>query len=278
MPELPEVETTRLAISPRLINQTIARIEIRHRRLRLPVSPELESVCPDKQILAVIRRAKYLLLQLSDGFILVHLGMSGHLQIVPLGTAAGKHAHIDLILTSGEVLRYHDPRRFGLWLYLPHSPFQHPLLSHLGPEPLADHFDGDYLFERSRNKKQAIKSFIMNNEMVVGVGNIYASESLFLSSIHPHQPAGSLTRDDCCKLAECIKQVLHQAIAAGGTTLQDFFSPDGKPGYFTNELHVYGRKNLPCFKCDTLIDTIKTGGRASAWCPTCQPLQAHVCK
>jgi len=272
MPELPEVETTRLAITPFLMNQTIRRIHVRQGRLRLPVSPELHNGCQGLHIVAIIRRAKYLLLQLSDGFVLIHLGMSGHLQIVAEGTLAGKHAHIDLVLESGDILRYHDPRRFGLWLYLPHSPYQHPLLAHLGPEPLSDLFHGDYIWQRARNKKQAVKSFIMSNDIVVGVGNIYATESLFLSAIHPQRPAGSLTETECDRLAQHIKQVLQQAIAVGGTTLQDFYSPDGKPGYFANNLYVYGRKNQACLCCQSTIDAARIGGRTSAWCPQCQPL------
>lgn len=272
MPELPEVETTRLAITPFLMNQTIREIEVRQSRLRLPVSPELHEACQGRRIVAIIRRAKYLLLQLSEGFVLIHLGMSGHLQIVPEGAPATKHAHIDLVLTSGQILRYHDPRRFGLWLYLQHSPYQHPLLAHLGPEPLSGLFHGEYLWQRAGNKKQAIKSFIMTNDIVVGVGNIYATESLFLSAIHPQRPAGSLTQIEFNTLSHHIKQVLQQAITAGGTTLQDFYSPDGKPGYFVNKLNVYGRKNEACFQCKGIIDTMRIGGRTSSYCPECQPL------
>lgn len=272
MPELPEVETTRAAIEPHLLQQRIKAIDVRQGRLRLPVSPELYQACNGRRIEAVLRRAKYLLLQLSEGFILVHLGMSGHMQIVPAGTPPGKHAHVDLLLESGLVLRYYDPRRFGLWLYLDHSPWQHALLAHLGPEPLSDGFDATYLWQRSRNKKQAIKSFIMSNDIVVGVGNIYATESLFLSAIHPLRAAGTLDLDECQTLTHHIRQVLQQAIAVGGTTLQDFYSPEGKPGYFANHLHVYGRKNLACFRCDTLVDAARIGGRTSTFCPGCQPL------
>ncbi|MGQ3891632.1 bifunctional DNA-formamidopyrimidine glycosylase/DNA-(apurinic or apyrimidinic site) lyase [Legionella sp. CNM-4043-24] len=276
MPELPEVETTRLAITPFLINQRISHIEVRQSRLRLPVSMELQNGCQGMTVEAVIRRAKYLLLQLNEGFILIHLGMSGHLQIVPVGTIATKHAHIDMILDSGHMLRYHDPRRFGLWLYLPHSPYQHALLTHLGPEPLSDLFNGNYLWQRAQGRKQAIKSFIMNNDTVVGVGNIYATESLFLSGIHPLRAAGSLTRDECENLSRHIKQVLEQAISVGGTTLQDFYAPDGKPGYFASKLYVYGRKNQTCMRCEDFIDACQIGGRTSAWCPGCQPLGLQV--
>jgi formamidopyrimidine-DNA glycosylase len=270
MPELPEVETTRLAISPCLLNETIKTVVIRHQQLRFPVSRELSS-CAGKKIVGVFRRAKYLLIQLSEHHILLHLGMSGHLRIVTSESAAGKHDHIDLQLTNGLILRYHDPRRFGLWLYITENPLHHPLLSHLGPEPLTDSFNAEYMMQRATGKKQNIKSFIMNNQIVVGVGNIYATESLFLSGIHPLTPAKSLSYDAFCTLSTHIKNILDQAIIAGGTTLKDFFA-DGKPGYFANNLQVYGRKNKPCFNCESLIELVKINGRSTTFCPTCQSI------
>lgn len=272
MPELPEVETTRRGISPFLLNQTIKAVIIRQPRLRLPISPELNTLCIGQKIIAVKRLAKYLLLELSQGYLLNHLGMSGHLRIVDTQSIVGKHDHLDLILGNGCILRYNDPRRFGLWLYFAENPSQHRLLKQLGPEPLDPNFDGEYLFQRAKNKNKSIKSFIMTNEIVVGVGNIYATESLFLSGIHPSIPAGSLNKEQCINLVKQIKIVLQQAIDAGGTTLRDFYGSDGKPGYFVNNLQIYGRKNQPCFRCNHLIEALNIGGRNSAFCPNCQKL------
>lgn len=273
MPELPEVETTRLAISAYLANQTIKYIVVRKSELRLPVPIALETDCPGQKISAVTRRAKYLILELSIGYILIHLGMSGHLRLIAPGQEPKKHDHIDLILNNGTIMRYSDPRRFGLWLYLEDNPIHHKLLSHLGPEPLTDDFNAHYLFQRAQNKKQSIKSFLMNNDIVVGVGNIYAAESLFLAGIHPLQPAGSLSLPQFASLVAYSKEVLTQAIHLGGTTLRDFYSLEGKPGYFINRLQVYGRNDKPCFKCNSSIKTIRIAGRASAFCPICQPLR-----
>ncbi|CEK11915.1 bifunctional DNA-formamidopyrimidine glycosylase/DNA-(apurinic or apyrimidinic site) lyase [Legionella hackeliae] len=270
MPELPEVETTRLGITPDLVNKVITAIHVRQPKLRLMVPP-LDDLCRGQQILAVTRRAKYLLIHLSKGYILIHLGMSGHLRFVKPKLAPEKHDHIDMILNDGCILRYNDPRRFGLWLYTL-EPENHPLLTHLGPEPLSNDFDGNYLGQKAKNKRQAIKTLIMRSEIVVGVGNIYATESLFLAGIHPQTPAGLLSQEQLNKLVLFIRQVLQQAIHAGGTTLRDFYASDGKPGYFTNRLQVYGRKNYPCYQCNHLIQVITIGSRSSAYCPQCQPL------
>ncbi|KTD28029.1 bifunctional DNA-formamidopyrimidine glycosylase/DNA-(apurinic or apyrimidinic site) lyase [Legionella maceachernii] len=271
MPELPEVEITRQGISPFLLYQTITATVIRHQQLRLVVPPDLQQRCVGKQVKAISRRAKYLLFELSEGFLLNHLGMSGHLRIVTQDVAPGKHDHLDLILSNGKVLRYNDPRRFGLWLYIEKNPDHHPLLAHLGPEPLSETFNPTYLFSRARGKTQNIKAFIMRNDIVVGVGNIYATESLFKAGIHPLTAAGRVTFADFAKLAPSIKQVLQQAIHAGGTTLRDFYAADGKPGYFVNKLQVYGRKNMPCYQCSTTVETVTIAGRTSAFCPVCQP-------
>lgn len=270
MPELPEVETTRLAISPYILHHTIANIITRHDRLRLPVSPDLQRAV-GQQVTLVQRRAKYLVFHLSKGYLLIHLGMSGHLYIAKIDTRPGRHDHIDLVLTNGFILRYQDPRRFGLWLFLSENPYQHPLLSHLGPEPLSEQFNADYLFDCARKKTQTIKSFIMNNKIVVGVGNIYATESLYLAGIHPQNPAGSLPRSRIEALVDAIQSILKKAITAGGTTLRDFYALDGKPGYFANDLQIYGRKNQVCFQCHALIDSIRIAGRNSSFCPNCQP-------
>lgn len=271
MPELPEVEITRLGISPFLLDQTITDLVVRHQQLRLAIQPDLRQLCVGKQIKAISRRAKYLLFDLSEGYLLNHLGMSGHLHIVRQDVAAGKHDHVDFILSNGKVLRYNDPRRFGLWLYIEKNPEQHPLLAHLGPEPFSREFNPEYLSARAHSKIQTMKAFIMRNDIVVGVGNIYATESLFYAGIHPLTPASQTTYDEFAKLVSSITQVLQQAINAGGTTLRDFYSAEGKPGYFTNKLQVYGRKNLPCYQCGTTIETLTIAGRNSAYCPVCQP-------
>ena len=271
MPELPEVETTKQGITPFLVNQTILCVTIRQPQLRLPVTPNLNTLCSGKVLLAISRRAKYLLLHLSEGNVLIHLGMSGHLRIVNAQSPVSKHDHIDLCLMNGSILRYNDPRRFGLWLFIQDNPLTHRLLTHLGPEPLTDHFNGDYLHLCAYRKTQCIKSFIMNNKIVVGVGNIYAAESLFLAGIHPKTAAGALSKEQMLCLSYFIKQVLQQAISAGGTTLRDFYAADGKPGYFSNELNVYGRQKNHCYVCKTIIEAIVIAGRTSAFCPKCQP-------
>lgn len=271
MPELPEIETTKRGISPLLINQDIINVTVRHTRLRLPVTPELHHLCANKRVLNITRRAKYLLLQLSEGYIVIHLGMSGHLRIVNAQTSIRKHDHIDLGLSNGTILRYNDPRRFGLWLYIPDAPLEHPLFKHLGPEPLTDEFSADYLSKRACYKKQCIKSFIMDNRVVVGVGNIYAAESLFLAKIHPQTAAGQVPEDKMRHLTGHIKKVLQNAIQAGGTTLRDFYAADGKPGYFSQALNVYGRQYKPCHVCETIIEALNIAGRNSAFCPKCQP-------
>lgn len=272
MPELPEVETTKEGIKPHLENQVIESIIVRNPRLRLPIVSNINDLCANQKIFTVSRRAKYILIKLGRGSLLIHLGMSGHLRIIPSNSPPEKHDHVDLNLKNQLSLRYCDPRRFGLFHYLPDDPYQHPLLTHLGPEPLGEGFDHDYLYQKTRHKNQAIKSFIMNNDVVVGVGNIYATESLFLAGIHPQRPAKTLSYEDCLHLAQHIKAILCAAIKAGGTTLKDFYAYDGKPGYFTLSLKVYGRKNQACSHCSCAIESQVIGGRASAFCPNCQPL------
>lgn len=272
MPELPEVETTKRGIQPHLEGQAISAVIVRNGKFRIPVPLEINTLCAGKTIKAVQRRAKYLLIQLSSGYLLIHLGMSGHLRVVPEQTPPGKHDHIDIQLTNGSALRFCDPRRFGLFVYINENPHQHALLSHLGPEPLSQAFTADYLYQRIRTKAQPIKSVIMNPEVVVGVGNIYAAESLFLTGVHPLSPAKNLQEETCSLLTGHIKTILAKAIEAGGTTLRDFYAFDGKPGYFRLSLNVYGRKNQPCLQCDNPIDALIIGGRNSAFCPQCQPI------
>ncbi|MCW8408657.1 bifunctional DNA-formamidopyrimidine glycosylase/DNA-(apurinic or apyrimidinic site) lyase [Legionella sp. PATHC035] len=270
MPELPEVETTKEGIKPHLEGQTIQGVIVRNPKLRIPVPDNLASFCVGKKIIAVTRRAKYILMQLSTGHLLIHLGMSGHLRIVSAQSKPDKHDHIMMMLDNGLELRFCDPRRFGLFLYIQENPYQHQLLAHLGPEPLLDEFNGLYLFQRAKNKNKPIKSLIMDNDIVVGVGNIYASESLFLANIHPNTPAKMLSEEQCDRLTTQIKEVLKQAIISGGTTLRDFYAFDGKPGYFSISLKVYGRKNQPCLCCQRPIESLIIAGRNSFFCPTCQ--------
>ncbi|CEG55915.1 bifunctional DNA-formamidopyrimidine glycosylase/DNA-(apurinic or apyrimidinic site) lyase [Legionella fallonii] len=273
MPELPEVETTRQGIKIHLEGQIISDIKVRNPNLKVPVCHNIDELCIGKKITAISRRAKYLLLHLSKGYILIHLGMSGHLRIIPSSMKPEKHDHIDLLITNGLALRYCDPRRFGLFLYIEENPHLHPLLSGLGPEPLSDEFTSDYLYQRTRNKSQPIKALIMNNKIVVGVGNIYATESLFLSGIHPITPAQKITEITASSLTLQIKQILKSAIDVGGTTLRDFYTSEGKPGYFSQSLRVYGRRNQLCLQCNQIIESIVIGGRHSAFCPQCQPLK-----
>ncbi|AFJ48936.1 bifunctional DNA-formamidopyrimidine glycosylase/DNA-(apurinic or apyrimidinic site) lyase [Shimwellia blattae] len=268
MPELPEVETSRRGIEPYLVGQTILHIEIRNGRLRWPVSEALYALS-DKPILSVQRRAKYLLLELPEGWIIIHLGMSGSVRILPDAPAAGKHDHVDLVLSNGTVLRYTDPRRFGAWLWA-RSLENHPVLAHLGPEPLSEDFTGAYLHASGARKKIAVKPWLMDNKLVVGVGNIYASESLFAAGIHPDRAAQSLSVAECERLAQEIKTVLQRSIAQGGTTLKDFLQSDGKPGYFAQELQVYGREGEPCRVCGTAISATKHGQRRTFYCRHCQ--------
>jgi formamidopyrimidine-DNA glycosylase len=270
MPELPEVETTKQGIKLHLEGQIIDKITLRNSQLRLPVPLDIDRLCAGKKIHAITRRAKYILIHLNQGYILIHLGMSGHLRLVPNAIKPEKHDHIDVTITSGLTLRYCDPRRFGLFLYIDNNPYLHPLLAHLGPEPLSENFTSNYLFQKTRNINQPIKSLIMNNQVVVGIGNIYATESLFQTGIHPKTTARTITMDACLSLTLQIKKILQSAIKAGGTTLRDFYTFDGKPGYFSLSLQVYGRKKKPCFQCGSIIESVIISGRHSAFCPQCQ--------
>ncbi len=244
MPELPEVETSRRGIEPYLVGHSIQYAVVRNARLRWPVSEQILTLS-DRLVLSVQRRAKYLLIELENGWIIVHLGMSGSLRMLREENEdeAGKHDHVDLVISNGMILRYTDPRRFGAWLWCEDLATS-SVLAHLGPEPLSEAFNGDYLYEKSRNKRTLIKPWLMDNKLVVGVGNIYASESLFSAGILPDRPAGSLSKAEAERLVKTIKAVLQRSIEQGGTTLRDFLQSDGKPGYFAQELQVYGRENL----------------------------------
>ncbi len=270
MPELPEVETTLRGIRPSLLNQQIQALIVRNRSLRWPVPDGLEGLLAGETVNTLVRRGKYILIGTDAGTALLHLGMSGSLRIIDDDTPAAKHDHIDIVLSSGKVIRFNDPRRFGSLLWSDKDPLQHKLLAALGPEPLTDEFDGDYLYAKSRNRKVSIKQLIMNSNIVVGVGNIYASESLFRAGIRPTRQAGKVSKKRYLKLVEEIKTVLADAIEMGGTTLRDFHGSDGKPGYFRIKLKVYGRAGDPCEKCGSEIKHIVQGQRATYYCTSCQ--------
>jgi len=269
MPELPEVETSRRGIAPWMEGQEVLAVTVRDRRLRWPVPEDVDRRLPGQRIRAVGRRAKYLLLDTDAGTAMLHLGMSGSVRIIDQDEPAGLHDHVDILLGNGKSLRFRDPRRFGslLWTEDPHS---HALLRNLGPEPLTGDFGGDYLWQQARGRKIAIKPFIMNAGIVVGVGNIYASEALFRAGIHPKRRAGRVARPRMHRLADAIKSVLQRAIDAGGTTLRDFHGGDGEPGYFSRQLDVYDREDLPCRNCDAPIRSIVLGQRSTYYCKICQ--------
>lgn len=269
MPELPEVETTRRGVAPYVCNHVIEKIDIFEPRLRWPVPGSIEKL-QGRQIHSVDRRAKYLLFRFGDGTMIVHLGMSGSLRLCSSGEQRRRHDHVVFTLSTNQQLRFHDPRRFGCILWHTGADESHALLAHLGPEPLADAFDGDYLFHRSRKRKLAIKNFIMDNQVVVGVGNIYASEALYLSSIRPGRAAGRVTRTEYQHLAANIRSVLSDAIEVGGTTLRDFVNSSGEPGYFQQSLNVYGRRGEACRVCGQTIRQRNIGQRSSFYCPVCQ--------
>jgi formamidopyrimidine-DNA glycosylase len=270
MPELPEVETTRRGITPHVTGRSVAHLLVREPRLRWPVPRELIEGLPGQTIEAVGRRGKYLLLKTAAGTVLVHLGMSGSLRVIEATAAAGPHDHVDIIFTDGRALRLRDPRRFGSLLWTTHPPEEHPLLRDLGPEPLGGEFSGDYLFNASRGRRVAVKLFLMNSHVVVGVGNIYASEALFLAGIHPLRAAGRIGRERYHRLAAAIRRVLNESITAGGTTLRDFTNGVGEPGYFAIQLRVYGRGGKPCSRCHHSIREIRQGQRSTFYCPVCQ--------
>ncbi len=270
MPELPEVETTRRGIAPYIEGKTVQDVVLRQRRLRWPVPARLQSALPGQVVISVGRRGKYLFLCTAVGTVVIHLGMSGSLRLVGHDEPAGKHDHVDIVFAGDIVLRMRDPRRFGAVLWTSRPPLQHKLLAALGPEPLGEAFDAEYLYRRSRGRRLAIKPFIMDSKIVVGVGNIYASEALFRAGIRPGMAAGRLSRPRCACLVSAIREVLAEAIEAGGTTLRDFVSGEGRPGYFQQALQVYGRGGEPCEVCATAIRQVMQGQRATYYCPQCQ--------
>lgn len=271
MPELPEVETTRRGIAPHVEGRRVASVQVRQRRLRLEVTAGLEHTLVGQRLERIERRGKYLLLRCAGGTVILHLGMSGSLRVTEAGGAPpGPHDHVDIGFDNGAMLRLRDPRRFGLLVWTPDDPRDHPLLRHLGPEPLADGFDGAWLHARARGRRTAVKPFLMDSRTVVGVGNIYASEALHGAGIHPLRAAGRISAERYEALADAIGDVLRAAIRSGGTTLRDFRGGDGQPGYFATRLAVYGRDGEPCHGCGGTIRCIRQAQRATYYCPACQ--------
>ena len=275
MPELPEVETTRNGLAPHLIGARVDKILLRRPNLRWPIPVEIQTLS-GQVISAVTRRAKYLLMHTDAGSALWHLGMSGSLRILEASVEPREHDHVDWLLDTGKNLRFYDPRRFGCLMFQALDTI-HPLLAALGPEPLPEHasatmpeFNAEYLYARSRERSQVVKSFLMDQATVVGVGNIYVAESLFQARVKPQRAAGSLTRAECTRLVTAIQGILRHAIARGGTTLRDFINPDGAPGYFEQELFVYGREGQPCKVCAQPIKAANLGPRQSLYCGKCQ--------
>jgi len=269
MPELPEVETTRLGILPHVTTKRFKHIEIRQHQLRWPVPAELPDLLSNATLHEITRRGKYLLFNTEAGTMLLHLGMSGNLRITQTDCTVGKHDHIDFVFDDDTVLRFNDQRRFGAVLWTT-APDTHPLLAELGPEPLSADFNADYLYKRLNNRQVPLKSAIMDAKLVVGVGNIYANEALFHAGLNPNRAAGTLSEQECLVLIDSIQSVLRQAIQQGGTTLRDFLNAQGKPGYFQQSLSVYGRQGLACPVCSEPVRHIKIGQRASYYCPRCQ--------
>lgn len=270
MPELPEVETTLRGIAPHLARQQVVDVVIRHPMLRWPIPPDLKKLLHHQVVRGLQRRAKYLLVAFDHGTLILHLGMSGSLRILPHGTATGKHDHFDLVLNNGQLLRLRDPRRFGAVLWHEGDVAQHPLLATLGPEPLGPEFNGESLHHATRSRSAAIKLVIMDSHLVVGVGNIYANEALFRAGIRPQTSANKLSLPRCNKLVQNVKEVLLEAIRQGGSTLRDFVHSDGSSGYFQQNYFVYGRAGESCRVCGTAIKLLRQGQRSTFYCPVCQ--------
>lgn len=272
MPELPEVETTRRGIEKFLKNQIIRAVVVRHWQLRWPIPKEITKDLIDTKIISIERRGKFLLLSTQKGTLIIHLGMSGCLRILQNTTQPDKHDHLDLIFDHNLILRYSDPRRFGTVLWTKGDPLDHPLLRSLGPEPLSKEFSADYLLLKSSARKIPVKLFLMDSKVVVGIGNIYANEILFEARLRPTLKTKNLRKQDCKNIYTAAQKILNNAIRAGGTTLKDFYSTEGKPGYFLQKLAVYGRENEACYRCSALIKKIILGQRSTYYCPKCQHL------
>lgn len=273
MPELPEVETTLRGLKPHIQHQKIKTIVIRQYKLRWPIPENLPRLLSGQTITNIERRGKYLLFKMPAGTLIIHLGMSGSLRILTTPIPPAKHDHVDIEFTNHIILRYTDPRRFGALLWAPDDLNTHPLIGKLGVEPLTSAFSGHYLWQQAQQRKIPIKTLIMENKTVVGVGNIYATEALFSAKIYPGTPANVLSEIQITQLVHAIKTILEEAIEQGGTTLKDFVNSEGKPGYFFLKLKVYGRKNLPCVFCSEPIQVITIGQRTTAFCKQCQPIK-----
>ncbi len=270
MPELPEVETTMRGLRPHLENAVVQDVVVRFPTLRWPIPSTLGLDLAQQKVSQLSRRGKYILIAVKKGTLIIHLGMSGSLRIVTTLTTPRRHDHVDIVFSDQKILRYHDPRRFGAILWTEAEPSLHPLLALLGVEPLSADFTPQYLQQKAGVRRIAIKSFIMDSHIVVGVGNIYAAEALFLAKIHPTASAGLLTLQQYQRLVESIRYVLESAIHQGGTTLKDFVNSDGKPGYFAQKLNVYGRVGQPCVACQTILKHLTIGQRSTVFCEYCQ--------
>ena len=270
MPELPEVETTRRGIEPHILGRTVVGVHVREGRLRWPIPEDLADRLQGKAVLGLARRGKYLLCAVDGGALLVHLGMSGSLRVAAAGAPLKKHDHVEILFAGGPCLRYHDPRRFGCLLWAAGEPLAHPLLAELGPEPFDAAFSGAYFHQAARARKTPVKTFIMDSHVVVGVGNIYASEALFHAGIDPRRAAGRVGPGRYEVLAGRVREVLRRSIEQGGTTLRDFVNAQGRPGYFQQTLAVYGREGLPCVLCGETVLGVRLGQRSSFYCPRCQ--------
>jgi formamidopyrimidine-DNA glycosylase len=270
MPELPEVETTRRGIESSVVGHVIKKVIVREPRLRWRVPRQLPELASGQQIDQLRRRAKYLVFDLERGSMILHLGMSGSLRLLPAATPPSTHDHVDIVLDTGLCVRFNDPRRFGSLLWTDHDPLDHKLLKSLAPEPLSEEFNGEYLATAAKGRSVAIKQLIMNGQVVVGVGNIYASEALFRAGVRPRRAAGRLKRLEFDALVKAIKEVLSDAIREGGTTLRDYINPEGMPGYFRQKLFVYERTKDPCRVCKTPIKHFVQGQRSTYFCPSCQ--------
>lgn len=270
MPELPEVETTRRELAPRLVGRRVSRVLIREPRLRWPIPTDFANRLEGHTITGLERRAKYLLARTRDGTAIIHLGMAGSLRFVVNGEPPGRHDHVDWRLEDGRCLRYRDPRRFGAMLWCDGPPAVHPLLARLGPEPFSDAFHGGWLYERSRGRRAAVKSFLMDGRIVAGVGNIYANEALFEARIHPLRAAGRISRSRYERLADAMREILARSIGAGGTSFRDYVRTDGEPGRYQTRLMAYDRAGEPCTRCGSALRGGVIGQRSTVWCPRCQ--------
>ncbi|MCP4413575.1 MAG: bifunctional DNA-formamidopyrimidine glycosylase/DNA-(apurinic or apyrimidinic site) lyase [Gammaproteobacteria bacterium] len=270
MPELPEVETTRKGIYPHIYQQRVVSVIIRRRDLRWPIPDNMHLLLQGNLLLDIKRRGKYLLMEFESGTALLHLGMSGSIRILGSETIPEKHDHVELHFTNGKLLRFNDPRRFGAFLWAGKEPLKHKLLANLGVEPFDPAFNAKFIYQAGKKRTTAVKQLIMDAKLLVGVGNIYANESLFLAGIHPDRSANRISLKRYERLVSTIKMVLTKAIEQGGTSLQDFTQVDGQPGYFTQALHVYGKAGYPCTNCNTSLSEIRQSGRSSVFCNNCQ--------